>query len=297
VGQVLDFDVVNLFNARGYAALQTPRRNSANSAYEWGTACWLDEAQTLTGQKTFETGAAGASPVRYRQTGGTANVDEGQIGHSGTVFTIENKDGTFRFINASNGGFHFRSQNSGSIFKITNGNDATTFFEFNDAAGGIVTLPVFTIVGDGRVRMGSGNSFGFSSGTAAATELDTALSRASAAGLVLHDAGLTGTPFFGIQARSSTTDRRDRVRLTTAAVDNTDATRKYRGILSVYDTAAREAMRVEASGTAAMLGFYGVAAVAQPAGIADADGTLASATAKINAILAALESLGLLGVA
>jgi hypothetical protein len=279
------------------SALGVLRRNSGNTGYEVAVPLWLDEAQTLTGQKTFETGATGTAPVVFRQTGGVAGTDQGQIGHSGSVFTIENKDGTFRFIGATNGGFHFRSQNSGDIFKITNGNDAVTFFKFNDGAGGIVTLPVLTIVGDGRVRMDSTTNFGFCSGLASATELDTALSRASAAGLVLHDAGLTGTPFFGIQARSSTTDRRDRVRLTTAAVDNTDATRKYRGILSVYDTAAREAMRVEASGAAAMLGFYGVAAVAQPAGIADADGTLLDLTTKFNALLAKLESLGLLGVA
>jgi hypothetical protein len=77
----------------------------------------------------------------------------------------------------------------------------------------------------------------------------------------------------------------------------TDASRKARGTFTVYDTAAREAIRIEASGTAAMIGLYGVAAVAQQAGIADADGTLADITTKFNALLAKLETLGAIGVA
>lgn len=43
------------------------------------------------------------------------------------------------------------------------------------------------------------------------------------------------------------------------------ATRKARGVFSVYDTAAREGMRIEASGAAPMIGFYGHAAAVQSA--------------------------------
>lgn len=49
----------------------------------------------------------------------------------------------------------------------------------------------------------------------------------------------------------------------TAWASATHASRKGRVIFSVYDTAAREGIRVEASGSAPMLGFYGTAAVAQ----------------------------------
>jgi len=45
----------------------------------------------------------------------------------------------------------------------------------------------------------------------------------------------------------------------------TTATRKARGVFSVYDTAAREGMRIEASGSAPMIGFYGHAAAVQSA--------------------------------
>lgn len=43
-------------------------------------------------------------------------------------------------------------------------------------------------------------------------------------------------------------------------VDSTNATRKARIIHNVYDTAAREALRLEADGTAARIGFLGAAA-------------------------------------
>lgn len=48
-------------------------------------------------------------------------------------------------------------------------------------------------------------------------------------------------------------------------VDATHASRKARRVFNVYDTAAREALRMEASGSAAMLGFFGHAAAVQPA--------------------------------
>lgn len=48
-------------------------------------------------------------------------------------------------------------------------------------------------------------------------------------------------------------------------VNATHASRTARRVFSVYDTAAREALRMEASGSAAMLGFFGHAAALQPA--------------------------------
>lgn len=65
---------------------------------------------------------------------------------------------------------------------------------------------------------------------------------------------------------SSTAAVRAMVKATTAWVDSTDATRRARGIFTVYDTAARECVRLEASGSAAMLSFFGVSAVVQQSG-------------------------------
>jgi hypothetical protein len=49
----------------------------------------------------------------------------------------------------------------------------------------------------------------------------------------------------------------------------TDATRKARSIWSVWDTAEREGIRIEASGAAPMVGFLGATAVVRPASTTD----------------------------
>ncbi len=79
-------------------------------------------------------------------------------------------------------------------------------------------------------------------------------------------------------------------------VDATNATRKARTVFSVYDTAAREALRLEASGAAPMLGFLGANASARLAHVADPTGgvvTDAEARTAINSILTTLETFGL----
>ena len=54
-------------------------------------------------------------------------------------------------------------------------------------------------------------------------------------------------------------------------------------------------VRFGSSGTG-NVGFYGVAAVAQQAGIINADGTLADLTTKFNALVQKLENYGLLAI-
>lgn len=80
----------------------------------------------------------------------------------------------------------------------------------------------------------------------------------------------------------------------TTWVDATNASRKARLVLSAYDTAEREGIRVEASGTAPLIGFLGAAAVARQAHIVDADGNLADVTSKFNTLLSYLENFGLI---
>lgn len=47
-------------------------------------------------------------------------------------------------------------------------------------------------------------------------------------------------------------------------IDATDATRKARAVWGVYDTVVRDAISIEASGSAAMIGFYSATPVVQP---------------------------------
>lgn len=113
----------------------------------------------------------------------------------------------------------------------------------------------------------------------------------------------SGTPAagFGVglsfQGESSTTEDIDLGRLSYEWATATHASRKARSVWSVYDTAEREGIRIEASGTAPMLGVLGAAAIARQAHIVDPSGggtVDAEARTAINAILVALESFGFL---
>lgn len=88
---------------------------------------------------------------------------------------------------------------------------------------------------------------------------------------------------------SSTFTRRDAGRLIFQWATATDASRKGRFIGSVYDTAEREFIRGEASGTAPMIGFYGTAAVAQQTVTGSRGGNAALAD-----LLTKLATLGLI---
>lgn len=85
----------------------------------------------------------------------------------------------------------------------------------------------------------------------------------------------TGTPAGGFGSRalfklaSDTTQNREAADFTVIWATAADATRKARLSVNVWDTAARECIRCEASGTAPLLGFFGATAVAQIAGSTD----------------------------
>jgi hypothetical protein len=76
----------------------------------------------------------------------------------------------------------------------------------------------------------------------------------------------SGTPAagFGVTQQfildSATVGSRAALDVVTTWVTATDANRKVRSVFSIYDTAAREALRMEASGTAPMIGFLGASA-------------------------------------
>jgi hypothetical protein len=85
--------------------------------------------------------------------------------------------------------------------------------------------------------------------------------------VAIGDLNITRTGLRGsvdIVASSSTTAGVTQAALVAAWTDSTHATRKARLTVSAYDTAAREAIRAEADGTVARLGFYGATAVVKP---------------------------------
>jgi hypothetical protein len=95
----------------------------------------------------------------------------------------------------------------------------------------------------------------------------------------------------GFAGRSSTTAGRDMADITAVWATATDATRKGRLSLNVWDTAAREALRLESSGSAPMIGLYGVTAVARQTVAATAT-DLTSAITLVNDLRSKLITLG-----
>lgn len=113
--------------------------------------------------------------------------------------------------------------------------------------------------------------------------------RITGSGLVLgtvSDAGTNTTPLFyegyhktsgtaaagfgltlALSADSDNGTKRRQADIIPTWATATDASRKARVTLNVYDTATREALRCEASGSAAMIGFLGAAAVIKQATI------------------------------
>jgi hypothetical protein len=71
-----------------------------------------------------------------------------------------------------------------------------------------------------------------------------------------------GLPFLAETATDATYQQQGLI--STSWIDATNATRKAKMSLSAYDTAARLGIEIEADGSAAKLGFYGVATVVRP---------------------------------
>lgn len=92
----------------------------------------------------------------------------------------------------------------------------------------------------------------------------------------------SGTPAAGLgigvlfNVNSTTTADQNAMQVTAEWVVATHASRTARGKIQVYDTAAREALRVEASGSAAMIGFLGANAVIRQTGGADVTNNVTS---------------------
>jgi hypothetical protein len=140
---------------------------------------------------------------------------------------------------------------------------------FSDEFGLIIngfssqTNPLFLCRNSSNAQLASISSIGaalFRPLDAATTSITTALT-------VGHSS--SGTPAAGYGSKtlftlqSSTTADQNAAAIDVSWVVATHASRTARAVFNVYDTAAREAIRIEASGTAPMVSVYGVAAVAR----------------------------------
>lgn len=117
--------------------------------------------------------------------------------------------------------------------------------------------------------------------------------------LVLSRTGSVGNAcILSCLGATSTSNNRDAFTIVPTFADSVDATRKSRAVFNIFSAGgAEEALRIESSGSAAMIGFLGADAVARQSHIADPSGGStedSQARTAINAILDALEAYGLL---
>jgi hypothetical protein len=96
-------------------------------------------------------------------------------------------------------------------------------------------------------------------------------------------------PVFTLWAQAGTATNREIVGIEGTFPTAVDASRKARCVFQVYDTAKREAFRIEANGSAAMVGFYGASAVVKQTVSGSRGGNAALAS-----LLTALATLGLI---
>ena len=123
---------------------------------------------------------------------------------------------------------------------------------------------------------------------------DAATNTTASTMALIHGTSGTPTTGFGTDlfffAHSSTNTSRPLHLIRANWVTATDASRASRALFYVYDaTSAREAMRLESSGSAAKIGFLGAAAVARPT-VTGAKG----GNAALTSLLTQLASLGLI---
>jgi len=87
-----------------------------------------------------------------------------------------------------------------------------------------------------------------------------------------HDTSGTAANGFGasvaLKLESSTTAAQDAALISALWNDATHATRKADLVLSAYDTAVREGLRIRGNGSGPAIGFFGTAPAARPTGVA-----------------------------
>ncbi len=168
--------------------------------------------------------------------------------------------------------------------------DGTTIRLYAQAGGAVVTSvstgeSLFSV---SLIGLAVQNYFGAATNTV--TNLYTINQRSSGT----PDAGFGTGILYALN--SSTTINQSAARIQTLWYEATHATRKADLVLTAYDTAEREGLRIRGNGSAPAIGFLGatpqarIAHVADPSGGATVD---AEARTAINSILSTLELFGL----
>jgi len=167
----------------------------------------------------------------------------------------------------------FNEYEVASRWRIGNAAGSSTFQFSSGAELGISTR--FSLTSDGIMAL------------AAVTAATNAVTNVLTVG---HDTSGTAANGFGagqlFQLESSTTAGQSAARIQVLWNDATHATRKADLVLTAYDTAEREGLRIRGAGSAAAIGFYGVTPI-ERATLATGGG------ASVDDVITALQNLGL----
>lgn len=244
---------VTTFNTRSGAVTLTS--GDVTTALGDANIAYTDVANTFTaGSQVFLTGASGAKPVVFRETGGVAGTDELQIYYTagspfGAIFNIK-AGGTYPY-QFQVGGATYLTISSASISfgsKATDGG-------FWQAASQTAAFEVF-----------NGGQYAWSSTGSAAGSPDTGLQRA-AAGVVAATNGSSGAGWLQNSAGRARLTA-DVTNATTTFASLTDLTltlvagRKYFGklIIKCNNSTAAEGFKLDFNGgTATMTAFWAAA--------------------------------------
>ncbi len=249
-----------------------------------GTAALLGTAQTFSADNVFSATLDARQLLRVFNTSGSTGYGL-RFGDGSTdigAFQSLDSGGTSAFFFSANrhfDGTNWQQLNARVGSSLLLNNNGLNFFAFLAASSAPVTA--FT------VNMAGLMSTYLSDAATNAASLAIA-NRHSTSGTPAVGFGSITRVFLDSSTTADQTASDDYVLWATA----THASRKARRSLYIYDTAQREWLRGEASGTAAMIGMLGAAAVVRQNITGVTTGTLAQLQAAVRNLLTGLANLG-----
>lgn len=286
-----------------------------------GTIALLERAQTFTQPQSVASGShfitlsgdAGSGPMIRLLRSGELDANITVSNASGFIFNSKltfSPPASISGITTQQAEMFWSRSAGGGLVRIHNNDvhwtDLSTatngYLRFLDTSGNQL-MSMGQLGGSGGVSHGNVAIGPHTAGSTRLHVMNRTNATTSVTGIITYGHNSTGTPGTGFGARlvcqleSSTTEDRTAFDVTTSWAVATDASRRSLTTLSAYDTAARECLRMEASGSAPMIGFLGAAAALRQPAIADPTGGSTQdveCRAATSAILALLRTFGFL---
>lgn len=250
------------------AADNSPVLGVTRNTTGWLWAVTMSGLLVISGGSTY-TDAAILTATKFSfDSGGRMNV--GTNSTTLNNFLSVNGSASIGTLNAASSNGLIVNGNTGLGMTA---NNAAARLEVRGATSGVVAIfraaqttpsDIVQYLADNGTNYGSVSSIG----VAVHIPLDAATATVTNALVIDHSTSGTPAASYGtglsFKGQSSTTVSRDMGRIRTIWTTATDASRKARGIWSAFDTAERDCISIEASGSAAMIGFYATAPIVQP---------------------------------